>query len=420
MPLLIGGFHLLAIATVAATGETIIANDTQDVLITDLINWLRANGAFLNDKLEIRHINPDDPTSPRGLFALESLEEGESVCNIPWDLMITPGEDTVKRPEDKIEIERPESKLWDCGTIDAVIEELGKSEDDMTPYGKYLLSQPRGYTLGFWSEEGKELFWEMTDDEKLPPIYIEDPLEEWDEYCDGDVENDDHVFAVMLVKARADYQYLVPFYDMMNHNNGKTNVAHKYDPYKGDPIDKTGYEIVTSKPILAGDELYISYNQCVICQEYYDWFGTPEMFLHFGFVESYPQRWLFDFARVKFDLDWKDGNEETGEVVVNFLVPPSKKGMKLLKNELGRLDKFGKQLEQLSKGDVPEYELTSLLEYYDALRSALHYTLESNVTIVDDVWSMDDGWWVKDGPLKAENVDEHCVRPSKLHDNEEL
>ena len=109
-----------------------------------------------------------------------------------------------------------------------------------------------------------------------------------------------------------------------------------------------------------------------------------------------------------------------GEVVVNFLVPPSKKGMKLLKNELGRLDKFGKQLEQLSKGDVPEYELTSLLEYYDALRSALHYTLESNVTIVDDVWSMDDGWWVKDGPLKAENVDEHCVRPSKLHDNEEL
>ena len=218
MPLLIGGFHLLAIATVAATGETIIANDTQDVLITDLINWLRANGAFLNDKLEIRHINPDDPTSPRGLFALESLEEGESVCNIPWDLMITPGEDTVKRPEDKIEIERPESKLWDCGTIDAVIEELGKSEDDMTPYGKYLLSQPRGYTLGFWSEEGKELFWEMTDDEKLPPIYIEDPLEEWDEYCDGDVENDDHVFAVMLVKARADYQYLVPFYGEFEHN----------------------------------------------------------------------------------------------------------------------------------------------------------------------------------------------------------
>ncbi len=100
---------------------------------------------------------------------------------------------------------------------------------------------------------------------------------------------------------------------MMNHDNGKTNVAHKYDPYRGDPIDKTGYEIVTSKPILAGEELYNSYNHCTICQQYYDWFGTPEMFLHFGFVEGYPQRWLFDFARVKFDLDWKDGDEGTGE-----------------------------------------------------------------------------------------------------------
>lgn len=106
-----------------------------------------------------------------------------------------------------------------------------------------------------------------------------------------------------------------------------------------------------------------------------------------------------------------------GEVVVDFLVPPSKKGMKLLKNELDRLDEFELQLKQSSKGDVPEYELKSLVEYYDALRGALRHALESNATLVDDVWSMDDGWWVKDGSSKA---DEHCVRPSKLHGNEEL
>ena len=107
---------------------------------------------------------------------------------------------------------------------------------------------------------------------------------------------------------------------MMNHNNGKINVAHKYDPYAGDPIDKTGYELVTSKPISAGDELFLSYNQCTICQQYYDWFGTPEMFLHYGFVESYPQRWLFDFARVKFDLDWKERDEKTGSDEKTFLI----------------------------------------------------------------------------------------------------
>jgi len=100
---------------------------------------------------------------------------------------------------------------------------------------------------------------------------------------------------------------------MMNHHNRKNNVVHKYNSYK-DPIDKTGYEIVTSKSILAGDELFLSNNHCAICDQYYDWFGTPEMFLHFGFVEGYPQRWLFDFARVKFDLDWKDGDEKTGKM----------------------------------------------------------------------------------------------------------
>jgi len=409
---LLGSLHLLTIAAAAAASET-VANDTQDVLIADMINWLRGNGSFINDKLQIRRIDPDDPTSPRGIFALESLEEGETVCNIPWELMITPSENLDSY------LELPESERLDCGTINAVIKEISKSESDMTPYGKYLLSQPRAYTVGFWSEEGQKLFWEMTADEKLPPIWIEDLLEEWEEYCDGDGENDDHVHAVMLVKTRADYQYLVPFYDMMNHNNGKTNVAHKYDPYKGDPIDKTGYEMVTSKPILAGEELFNSYNHCSICQHYYDWFGTPEMFLHFGFVEGYPQRWLFDFARVKFDLDWKDGDEGTGEVVVNFLVPPSKKGMDLLKKEHDRLDKFGQKREQ-SNEEVPENELKSLWEYYDALNNALRYALESNATLVDDVWSMGDGWWVQDGTLKAEDVGEHCVRQWKENGNDEL
>ena len=100
----------------------------------------------------------------------------------------------------------------------------------------------------------------------------------------------------------------------MNHNNGKTNVMHNHNSYYDhDYVEKNGYTMVTSKPIHAGEELFLSYNQCAICQEYYDWFGTPEMFLQFGFVESFPQRWLFDFARIKFDLIWRNGDEQTGE-----------------------------------------------------------------------------------------------------------
>ena len=109
-----------------------------------------------------------------------------------------------------------------------------------------------------------------------------------------------------------------------------------------------------------------------------------------------------------------------GKVAVNFLVPPSKKGMDLLKQEADRLEKFGQRREQLSNGEVPDYELKSLWEYYDALYGALRYALESNATLVDDVWSMGEGWWVKDGTLKAEDVSEHCVRPWKEDGNDEL
>ncbi len=200
----ISAYELDELPKIAAT-----AADTQEVLITDMINWLRANGAFINDKLQIRHINPDDPSSPRGLFALESLEQGETVCNIPWELIISPSEKVAPQSE--------RYKQLDCGTIDAVIEEICKSESDMTAYGKYLLSQPRGYTLGFWSKLGQDLFWEMTDDEKLPPVWIEAIREDWEEECGGNAENSSHLFAMMLVKARADYQYLVPFYGEFKH-----------------------------------------------------------------------------------------------------------------------------------------------------------------------------------------------------------
>lgn len=65
----------------------------------------------------------------------------------------------------------------------------------------------------------------------------------------------------------------------MNHHNGNTNVRHKEDPYSGN-TDEKGYEIVISKPVGKDGELFLSYNQCTICHEYYDWFGTPEVSAH--------------------------------------------------------------------------------------------------------------------------------------------
>ena len=93
----------------------------------------------------------------------------------------------------------------------------------------------------------------------------------------------------------------------------------------------------------------------------------------------------------------------------------------MMQSEFDRLSEFGKQREQSSDSEIPDYELKSLWEYYDALYGAIRYALESNATLVDDVWSMGDGWWVKDGSLAPEDDEEHTVRPtSSFSDNDEL
>ncbi|KAL7527761.1 hypothetical protein ACHAXR_006033, partial [Thalassiosira sp. AJA248-18] len=382
-----------------------------DVLISNLLEWLRANGAYINEKLLVKHLVPDDPSSPRGIFAIDALEAGETVCSIPPNLI-------VRSNKELMEGLHPQETH--CGTIKAVMKAM--DGDDSTPYGRYLLAQPNMYCAGFWSKAGRGLLADMlkstrteqfTESDELPPRGVDEVFDDLEKECNGDLDDPLYIHAAMLVQARADYEFMVPFYDMMNHDNGKTNVKHKYDGYKrSDLIDETGYQIVASKPIQAGGELYNSYNQCNICDEIVDWVGTPEMFMNYGFVEPKPQRWLFDFARVKFDLDWKDGDESTGEVVVDFLVPPSEKGIRLLQEELTRMESFSILHRNKSYEDyegMSKYEWESLWQYYDALHEALSYATHSNEPLVDDVWELNDNWWVQDGTLTAADDEEHYV-----------
>ncbi len=209
-----------------------------------------------------------------------------------------------------------------------------------------------------------------------------------------------------------------PFYDMMNHHNGKYNTAHKYNPYvtlDDSEIKPIGYEIVTTKKITKSEEIYNSYNRCNICHEYFDHVGTPEIFNMFGFVEFMPQRWLFDFARVKFDLDWRDADESTGDAVVSFLVPPSERGIALLQEELDRLSLFAAHRDDDPKdAGIPASEWQSLWQYYDALHYAVSCAVQqsSKGNMTDDVWKLDENWWVHNGTLTADDDEDHGVYPT--------
>ena len=73
-------------------------------------------------------------------------------------------------------------------------------------------------------------------------------------------------------------------------------------------------------------------------------------------------------ARTKFDLDWKDGDESSGEIVVG-----------ILQEELERLEAFAK-LHRGKNNDgikgVSRYEWAMLWQYYDALYNAISYAVK--------------------------------------------
>jgi hypothetical protein len=132
-------------ATCADSGTTAAVDDDEDddPITARLLDWLRENGAYINEKLIVRRVDPNDVTSPRGVFAMDDIDVGETVCAIPWNLMIKPSEGV--NPNISTED--------DCLTLDATYDAIrGGDRGEITPYARYLLAQPRDYLPSFWSE----------------------------------------------------------------------------------------------------------------------------------------------------------------------------------------------------------------------------------------------------------------------------
>jgi len=90
---------------------------------------------------------------------------------------------------------------------------------------------------------------------------------------------------------------LIPLYDMMNHRNGphlsmKSNSVHE---------DMKIVKVREIRAVSAGEELYDTYNMCKDCEKRLDSYGTPKIFRDYGFVDQFPQRWIFDY--VSFEVD---------------------------------------------------------------------------------------------------------------------
>jgi hypothetical protein len=58
---------------------------------------------------------------------------------------------------------------------------------------------------------------EMTND-VLPPGFIDETIDDLVELCHGDITNPLYLHAAMMVKSRADFNILTPFYGTLDYN----------------------------------------------------------------------------------------------------------------------------------------------------------------------------------------------------------
>jgi hypothetical protein len=225
-----------------------------------LVHWLTSNGGMFNPKQELRY----DATSQLGIFATETIKEGEVLVQIPLKLCVGP-EATEEVDEDDD---------FYCVVVQKVAKEMEKgAASKFAPYMNYLSSLlDTGPTIpSAWSAAGKALLMEIMGGEDLdfPPRRPTQLLDAaWSSKCDGEPDLEP---VAGLVMQQDTGDYMIPIYGLYTHRNGEYyNIEVDYE-------DGEYFQLLASRDIVAGEQLHDSHDLCDECDaELVDLgYGTP-------------------------------------------------------------------------------------------------------------------------------------------------
>lgn len=320
------------------------------------LDWIVQHGGLVSPKIQFR---------PDGMFVNANVEQDETLLIIPHECVLSPYANKVKKKKQRNK---------ECSAALTLVEErlLGASSH-YAPYVDYVFdSRHHGQVPTTWSDKGKDLIEVIVGDE-VPPYDVTGVL--FDKHCSrGDAEREAlQNEAYQIVMRRGWEEYLVPVLDMVNHRNGRWRNIESNSV-------KTNENVVVfaRRPIQAGEQLYLSYNECTDCN-YALTYTLPHILKDFGFVEQYPRRWTFDFddagedESVVFELDESAAN---GEIELKWLSgEPDEHEMRFFRDELGRLVDLGHYVAKHAAELESEYERSVSVEYYNAFKMALEYVM---------------------------------------------
>jgi hypothetical protein len=228
-------------------------------LVLGIFDWIHnSEGGFYNPKQEFRQ---DVKTGIAGVFAKERIEKNEVLVTVPWDRIIK-----SDNPEEEGQV--------CCGFVAAVAREMRLGDESkFAPYANYLNSQDDDQLPSVWTPAGQQLLRSIVGGEvEEPEIPPTEPTEwltyDWNDRCDGKSYDALSAKAAMLVVQRSDDFIMIPAYDMYNHRNGKWfNTRTDTEIY-------VNHVTKATRVIEAGEQIYVSYNQCEECSGREIGYGT--------------------------------------------------------------------------------------------------------------------------------------------------
>ena len=250
MMLLLPVIILLKSFTVMASSPLCTGNFCE--LQNMLFDWIRQNGGEVSEKVEFS-TGSDPAWNIRGIFAIEDIEEGETILKLNKNLHVC----------------RPNM----CEVVVDIAEELRKGAASYwLPYLKSMEDHEADIP-NIWTDEERGLF---------HGLYPQDWTRhtEWFEaVCEGRLDDPHTVRALVLVVARShglgDDSCMSPFYDALNHDNTLLNTFIDFED---------GIMLIrASQRIGAGQQVFNTFGDQ----------GVGRFVRDYGFVPARPHVWEF-------------------------------------------------------------------------------------------------------------------------------
>jgi hypothetical protein len=277
-----------------------------------------------------------------------------------------------------------------CDLTHVLLKELKLEEKShFAPYVKFLQQREMGQIPATWTEPAKELLREI-----VFPSADKHELTDWIElgFADCiDLENKFEEQALAMAVQRGWDSVLIPIYDMVNHMND----PEKLNTDNNSVYSAEGLHVWASKTIEAGEELFVSYDNCADCfNDRHQLGGTTGILRDFGFVEPYPRE--FNFAGeeqivVSVDEDDHDGKTITYIDWLGNGESPSYEQIVWMKEEYQRLMDFQHESVLEERRDMmSEKEWNTIFQYHQALSAALDSAIENAIYDLNVVKDEDD------------------------------